>query len=247
MALDRSFVYWLIRKAFVVAVSVHRGRHKHLESRWGRFGGGDGLPIQSNRAQNLLAPGGLLLVAIILMAFAGTSWSQDGPMIFKPGQLKPIDSSTNLKEGDKAPDFTLNSVDGKQVSLSDYLDKKNVVLSFVPAAFTPVCSHQWPGYNITKEEVFDKNNAVVIGVSVDNIPSLYAWTSQMGDLWFPVVSDFWPHGAVAKKYGVLRTDGMSERAIFVIDKKGIIRSIDVHNINDLPRIEELAKSLGKLD
>jgi peroxiredoxin (alkyl hydroperoxide reductase subunit C) len=81
---------------------------------------------------------------------------------------------------------------------------------------------------------------------VDNIPTLFSWTKQMGNLWFPVLSDFWPHGAVAKKYGVLRSDGTSERALFIIDKKGIIRYIDVHDINKRPQLEDLIKELEKL-
>jgi alkyl hydroperoxide reductase subunit AhpC len=87
---------------------------------------------------------------------------------------------------------------------------------------------------------------VLLGITVDNIPTLYAWTKQMGQVWFPVLSDFWPHGAVAQKYGVLREDGTSERALFVIDKKGIIRYIDVHNINIGPKLEDLIKELEKL-
>jgi len=68
----------------------------------------------------------------------------------------------------------------------------------------------------------------------------------MGKLWFSVLSDFWPHGAVAKKFGVLRSNGVSERALFVIDKKGIIRYIDVHDINQRPPLEDLAAALEKL-
>jgi peroxiredoxin (alkyl hydroperoxide reductase subunit C) len=68
----------------------------------------------------------------------------------------------------------------------------------------------------------------------------------MGNLWFRVLSDFWPHGAVAKKYGILRSDGVSERALFVIDKKGIIRYIDVHDINQRPLLEDLVNALEKL-
>jgi len=81
---------------------------------------------------------------------------------------------------------------------------------------------------------------------VDNIPTLFAWTNQMGALWFPVLSDFWPHGAVAGRYGVLRSDGTSERALFVIDKKGIIRYILVNDINKRPRLENLVKELKGL-
>jgi len=121
-----------------------------------------------------------------------------------------------------------------------------VVLSFVPAAWTPVCSDQWPGYNIVKD-IFDKNDAILLGITVDNIPTLFAWTNQMGKLWFPVLSDFWYHGAVADRYGVLRSDGLSERAIFVIDKEGIIRYIGVGDINKRPRLEVLVNELERLE
>jgi peroxiredoxin (alkyl hydroperoxide reductase subunit C) len=68
----------------------------------------------------------------------------------------------------------------------------------------------------------------------------------MGDLWFPVLSDFWPHGAVADAYGVLRSDGMTERALFVIDKKGILRYIRVEDINRRPPLKELLDALKPL-
>lgn len=123
--------------------------------------------------------------------------------------------------------------------------KKNVVISFVPAAWTPICSDQWPGYNIVKE-MFDANDAILLGIAVDNLPTLFSWTNQMGRLWFPVLSDFWPHGAVANQFGVLRSDGTAERALFVIDKKGTIRYIDVHDINRRPSLEVLMGELEKL-
>jgi peroxiredoxin (alkyl hydroperoxide reductase subunit C) len=165
--------------------------------------------------------------------------------IYKVENLKPVDSVLKVKVGDRAPQFTLPAVSGEKVSLSQYQGKKNVILSFVPAAWTPVCSDQWPGYNIVKN-IFDENEAILFGITVDNIPTLYAWTNQMGKLWFPVLSDFWPHGAVAKKYGVLRSNGVSERALFVIDKKGFIRFIDVHDINKRPPLEDLVSALEKL-
>ena len=194
--------------------------------------------------------------AIVFVAFTGLcqlmtlsfSWGASVPAdssIYDPGKLKAIDSSTILKVGDIAPDFSAPSLSGKLITLSQYLNRKNVVLSFVPAAWTPVCSQQWPGYNIAKD-LFDKYDTQLIGISVDNIPTLYAWTKEMGHLWFPVVSDFWPHGAVAKKYGILRSNGVSERALFVIDKKGVIRYIDVHDINSMPKLENLIRELEKL-
>ena len=169
-----------------------------------------------------------------------------GERVYPVGRLKPVDSRLLVNVGDKAPDFTLPAVDGGTITLSQYLGKKNLVLSFVPAAWTPVCSDQWPGYNVA-EEIFSHYDAVLLGVTVDNIPTLYAWTKEMGKLWFPVLSDFWPHGFTAARYGVLRTDGVSERALFVIDKQGVIQYLDVHDINARPDLEDLAQALGRLE
>jgi peroxiredoxin (alkyl hydroperoxide reductase subunit C) len=166
--------------------------------------------------------------------------------IFNPGQLKPVDSTLKVKVGDPAPDFTLPSVSGEKISLSQYRGKKHVVISFVPAAWTPVCSDQWPGYNIVKQ-MFEENDAVLLGITVDNIPTLYAWTKQMGKLWFPVLSDFWPHGAVAEKYGVLRSSGVTERALIFIDKNGRIQDIQVSDINVRPDLAQCATTLEKMN
>ena len=197
-----------------------------------------------------------LILALGCAAFLFSGVNADGRSeafkenIYNPGTLKPVDSVLKVKVGDRAPDFALPSVSGKKVSLGQYREKKNVVLSFVPAAWTPVCSDQWPGYNIV-EDLFDRYDAVLLGITVDNVPTLFAWTNQMVTeghaLWFPVLSDFWPHGAVADKYGVLRSDGTSERAIFVIDKAGIIRYIDVHDINKRPPLEDIIKALEMVE
>jgi peroxiredoxin (alkyl hydroperoxide reductase subunit C) len=195
------------------------------------------------------------IVLIFLICLANTFWSDDvrsegntlKENVYPVAAQKPVDSVLVVKVGDIAPDFALPAVGGERVSLRQYQGKKNVVLSFVPAAWTPVCSDQWPGYNIAKD-LFDKHDAILLGITVDNIPTLYAWTKQMSDsgLWFPVLSDFYPHGAVSARYGVLRSNGTSERALFVIDKKGIIRYIDVHDINQRPRLEDLANALKNL-
>ena len=151
---------------------------------------------------------GILVVSFfILVNFVFAQSEELKNNIYNPGKLKPRDSVLKVKAGQPAPDFTLPAVSGKKIALSQYRGKRNVVISFVPAAFTPVCSGQWPGYNMVKD-MFDETDAVLLGVSVDNIPTLYAWTHQMGQLWFEVLSDFWPHGSVADKYGVLRADGL---------------------------------------
>ena len=185
-----------------------------------------------------------LLVWLSASVYSQTDTLKDN--VYNPGILKPVDSTLKVKVGQKAPDFTLPSLSGERISLSRFKCKKHVVLSFVPAAWTPVCSDQWPGYNIA-QDFFEQYDAILLGISVDNIPTLFAWTNQMGDLWFPVLSDFWPHGQVADSYGILRSDGVSERAIFVIDKSGILRYVQVSDINKRPRLEDIIHALEELD
>ena len=151
--------------------------------------------------------------ALILLLSAATALGASEAFkdnIYNPGQLKPVDSTLKVKIGQPAPDFTLPSVAGEKISLSQYRGKKHVVISFVPAAWTPVCN-------------------------------------QMGDLWFPVLSDFWPHGAVADKYGLLRSDGVSERALIFIDKNGIIEDIQISDINVRPDLAQCATTLKKMN
>jgi glutaredoxin len=87
----------------------------------------------------------------------------------------------------------------------------------------------------------------VLGLSVDSVPCLKAWADSLGGITYPLLSDFYPHGAVARKYGVLRREGYSERAIFVMDKGGIIRYVDVHDIEKQPDNDELFRILGTVD
>ena len=193
----------------------------------------------------------ILYALFILIVLAGPLWAEEPiskrfSSIYDPGTLKPVDSILRVKVGEMAPDFVLDSVSGGEVRLSSYRGKTNVVLSFIPAAWTPVCSGQWPGYNIAKPE-FEKNDAILLGISVDNIPTLFAWTEQMGGLWFPVLSDFFPHGAVAQKYGILRSDGTAERALIFIDKQGIITALHVGDINVRPPLELIFKELRNFE
>jgi len=82
---------------------------------------------------------------------------------------------------------------------------------------------------------------------VDSVPCLRAWAENLGNIDFPLLSDFWPHGGVAQKYGVLMSDGRSERAIFLMDKSGVIRYIDIHDIDDQPDNEVLFAELARLE
>lgn len=186
----------------------------------------------------------LLLATFPAMAATGGT-GVPANHIYPVGHLAPTDSRLAVAVGQPMPDFDLPGIDGSRVRLADYKGKKNLVISFVPAAWTPVCSGQWPGYNIAKD-AFEANDTALVGISVDNIPTLFAWTREMGGLWFPVASDFWPHGGLAQKLGILRSDGVAERALFLVDKNGIIRFIDVHDINTRPDLGVLLSAMKRL-
>lgn len=188
----------------------------------------------------------LICLSLIAVPVAGFSASGAfGDRIYDPGKLKPTDSRLKVETGEKAPGFTLPAISGDTVSLEEYRGRKNVLLSFIPAAWTPVCSDQWPGYNIAKP-LFDRHDTVILGISTDNVPTLYAWTREMGDLWFDVLSDFWPHGKTADRYGILRGDGTAERALFLIDKTGVIQFIHVADINRRPDLEIIVNAMEEL-
>ena len=88
----------------------------------------------------------------------------------------------------------------------------------------------------------------VLGISVDHVPCLKAWADSLGGIEkYPLLSDFWPHGAVARQYGVLREVGSSERAIFIIDKQGCIRYIDMHDVDSQPDNQVLFNELRRID
>lgn len=192
------------------------------------------------------------IIALIgLMLALAPVWlsAQPSPIpqerIFKVGELKPLDSALKVKVGDPAPDFSLPTIEGRTVTLAEFRGKKNIVLSFIPAAWTPVCSGQWPGYNIV-QDMFEQTGTHLVGVSIDNVPTLNAWVQEMGGVWFTVASDFFPHGKLADALGILRSTGEAERSLFLIDKQGIIRYIDVHDINSRPDLGPLVKAMQEL-
>lgn len=158
-----------------------------------------------------------------------------------------------LRVGDEVPDFELPAVVGSIKSnfkLSDYRGKKNVVLAFYPADWTPVCASQLPGLNGDVER-FAGYDAQVVGISVDSIASHTAWQKkEIGVLSFPLASDFYPHGAVASQFGILREGdpipGINERAIFVVDKQGKLAFAKIYPIGQLPSNDEIFEVLRKL-
>lgn len=150
-----------------------------------------------------------------------------------------------LKVGDIAPDFTLKTAQNEQWHLNDLRGKKNVVLAFVPFAFSRVCSAQLPSYEAELERFHDFDTEVV-SISMDSTHALNAWSQSMHTT-FPLLSDFYPQGSVVDLYGVRHAAGMPERALFVIDKEGVIRYIEVqHAPGEMPDNEDLFEALRKL-
>jgi peroxiredoxin len=157
----------------------------------------------------------------------------------------PSTSSSALKPGRHAPDFTLRTTPDQEVSLSQFHGHPTI-LAFYPADFSPVCGDQMTLYNEILPE-FQKFNAELLGISVDGIWSHLAFSKDR-NLHFPLLSDFEPKGAVAKKYGVYRKqDGMTERALFVIDGNGIIHWSYVSPIGVNPGAEGILKALESMN
>jgi glutaredoxin len=90
-------------------------------------------------------------------------------------------------------------------------------------------------------------HAQVLGISVDSVDCLKAWAKSLGGISYPLLSDFWPHGEVAKRFGVLREDGRGERAIFALDREGVVRYIDIHEIGQQPSNDVLLAELRRID
>jgi|SRR5579871_6203976 len=153
-------------------------------------------------------------------------------------------STRTLKVGDRAPEIALRSHTGEDFKLSEQRGH-TVVLAFYPFAFTPVCSNQVPTYEAELDR-FTKYGAAVVGISTDSRHANAAWAKSLGGISFPLLSDFYPHGAVAEAYGILRPEGMAERALFIVDKDGVIRYIDVHELGEQPDEEQLFEELARL-
>ena len=102
-----------------------------------------------------------------------------------------------------------------------------------------------PSYEEDHSE-FERRNAQVLGISTDQVHSQEAWAKSMGGLSYPLLADNWPYGHTAAQYGVLRGDGLVERAIFVVDKSGKIAYIDIHDIGELPPTDKIMAALDRL-
>lgn len=147
-----------------------------------------------------------------------------------------------LEIGSLAPDFVLKDQNKEEFRLSDHKGKK-VLLSFHPLAWTSICTQQMQSLEKNYDELL-RLNTLPIGLSVDPVPSKKAWAENMGLKKLRILSDFWPHGEVARKFNVFReSDGFSERANVIIDEEGRVIFFKVYPIRELPDIEEIINFL----
>jgi mycoredoxin-dependent peroxiredoxin len=150
-----------------------------------------------------------------------------------------------VEVGQEAPDFELNDQHGTPVRLSSFRGAKNVVLVFYPLAFSGVCSSEMCAMRDEFPEV-DRDDVELLTVSVDSTFTHRAWADQE-HFGFGLLSDFWPHGGVAKQYGVFNEDrGISTRGTFVIDKAGVVRWKVVNPIPQARDIADYQKALAAL-
>jgi mycoredoxin-dependent peroxiredoxin len=151
-----------------------------------------------------------------------------------------------VEVGEEAPDFELKDQHGTPVSLSSFRGKKNVVLVFYPLAFSGVCSGELCAIRDQFPEV-TRDDVELVTVSVDSTFVLRTWAEQQ-HFNFTMLADFWPHGAVAKTYGVFDDKmGVATRGTFIIDKDGIVRWKVVNPIPQAREIADYQKALAELD
>ncbi|WP_030159120.1 peroxiredoxin [Glycomyces sp. NRRL B-16210] len=132
-----------------------------------------------------------------------------------------------IETGTQAPGFTLKDQNNQEVALADFRGEKHVLLVFYPFAFTGTCEGELCGIRDNLDS-YQTDDVQVLSVSVDSPFAHKVWAQREG-FEFPLLSDFWPHGAVAQAYGVFNDEkGMANRGTFVIDKQGVVRFAEMN-------------------
>jgi peroxiredoxin len=147
--------------------------------------------------------------------------------------------------GDEAPDFELQDQHGQRVRLSSLRGTKAALVVFYPWAFSRVCGGELAVLQAQLDEI-DGDDVALLAVSTDPIFALRAYADQEG-ITFPLLSDFWPHGAVAKAYGVFSEEvGIALRGTFLLDRDGVVRWTVVNDIPDARDVDEYKKAIASL-
>ena len=150
-----------------------------------------------------------------------------------------------LSVGETAPDFELKNQYGELVKLSSFKGNKNVVVLFIPFAFTGTCTGELCAIR-DDLAAFQNDNVQVIAISCDSPFTQKIFAEQEGYK-FPVLADFWPHGAAAKAYGVFNEErGCAIRGTFIIDKEGILRWQVVNGLGDARNIVDYKAALASI-
>jgi len=153
-----------------------------------------------------------------------------------------------LSAGDIAPDFDLPALAAgvrKRFCLRERRGSQNIVLAFYPYNWDTVSADQIVAYQVERERLLARH-AEVVGISVESIMNSTVWEREIGPLDFFLGSDFWPHGEVSRAYGVLHEDGSSQRAVFVIDRDGIIAFSRTYPSREVPDMRDTLEVLAHL-
>ena len=147
--------------------------------------------------------------------------------------------------GQTAPDFMLLNQEKKEVKLSDFAGKKNVVLVWYPLDWSPTCTNEHVCF-VNDMKAFETLDAEVLGVSVDSVWSHKAFAEKMG-IKYSLLADFHPRGAMSEKYGVYLADkGITGRAIAIVNKAGKVAWFKNYDIPVVPDLREVAAALGQV-
>lgn len=163
--------------------------------------------------------------------------------------VKPV----SLESGDVAPDFDLPALIAgvkKRFRLGDELGRKNVLLAFYPFNWEPASERQLIQYQAERDSL-QRLNVETVGICVESIMNTTVWEREIGPFDFPLCSDFWPHGAVAEKYGVLQPAGplagAAARANFLVDINGVILLRKLYSRGEVPDLELTLEALRRIE
>lgn len=154
-------------------------------------------------------------------------------------------SNGTLRVGQPAPDFELQGQGEEKVRLGDLRGQK-VVIAFHPLAFTNVCSRQMLDLELNQEKL-EEAGAKAVAINVDQPNAKNAWADAIGVKKTPLLSDYWPHGGVAQKYGIFKEEkGVSGRAVYIVDEEGNLAWQKEYEMGEVPDFDEILEAVKQV-
>jgi peroxiredoxin (alkyl hydroperoxide reductase subunit C) len=173
-------------------------------------------------------------------------------LVMKEDRLRGVIENQTPGVGDAAPDFELPALIAgvkTPLRLSAYRGQKSVVLAFYPFNWQQTSATQLVSYQLQRPRVL-ASNAEIVGITVDSIMNTTAWERAIGPFDFPLCSDFWPHGEVSERYGVLRKAGAgagsSDRVVLIVDRGGSVAFRKTYAREQVPPVEEVLTVLEQI-